>query len=103
MRTAHQRRQRKHANRECSDLPCHVRLLEGDGAATSMPASGSTDEPPSGNQEQLSGRLTGLQMAVRLGRLGQREDLADVKLEPPLAHQRETSLRALARFLGKPS
>src|SRR5215470_1364107 len=52
-------------------------------------------------QDQLPGRLSRLQVAMRLRRLRQRERLADVELEPALAYEREAPLGALARLVGK--
>src|SRR6266849_215377 len=55
----------------------------------------------SGKQDQLARRLPRLEITMRLRCLGHRERLADVELEPSLAHERETPLGALPRLVGK--
>src|SRR6266849_1733743 len=55
----------------------------------------------SGKQDQLARRLPRLEITMRLRCLSQRERLADVELEPSLAHEREAPLGALPRLVGK--
>src|SRR5262245_4588064 len=57
--------------------------------------------PPSRSDDQLPGRLPGLDVAMRIGGLGQRERLADVDAEPTLAHELEATVRALAELVVK--
>src|SRR6266508_3499242 len=53
------------------------------------------------DQDQLPRRLPRFEVAMRLGRLGEREGLSDVQLEPALAHEGEAALRAVTRLVGK--
>src|SRR6266545_1542599 len=53
------------------------------------------------DEDQFSRRVPGLEVAMRLGRLGEREGPSDVQLEPALAHQGEAALRAVARLVGE--
>src|SRR5438046_8097954 len=57
--------------------------------------------PPSRNEDQLARRLPRLEIAVGVGRLGERERLADVQPQPALAHESEAALGAFECLVGK--
>src|SRR5207247_4008765 len=56
---------------------------------------------PSRDQDQLSCRLPRFEVAMRLGRLSQRERLADVDLESAVAHEGNAAVGALAHLVGE--
>src|SRR5207249_6659756 len=53
------------------------------------------------DQDQLAGRLPRFEVAMRVGRLGQRERLADVDLESAVAHEGKAAVGALAHLVGE--
>src|SRR2546422_11204684 len=53
------------------------------------------------DQEELSGRLARFEVAMGVGRLGQRERLVDVQLQLALTQEREAAVGALAGLVRK--
>src|SRR5262249_42219601 len=61
--------------------------------------SRSTSHPPSRSDDELPGRLSRLDEAMRIRGLRQRKRLADVHAEPALAHELPAAIGALAELV----